>query len=127
MTHLLLLQAGDTTGVMSQASSGQEVTILKLIMNGGLLMIPIGILSIIAIYIFIERLLVLKKAGNNPVKFFSQVKELITAGNIEGAKLLCRQTDSPISRMMEKGISRLGSSLKMIDVSIENVGKLEIF
>jgi len=56
-----------------------------------------------------------------------KIKEQVLKGDINGAKLLCSQTDSPIARMIEKGISRIGSPLKNIEASIENVGKIEIF
>ena len=90
-------------------------------------MIPIFILSIMAIYIFIERLLIIRKAAQNPSGLMERVKSLVLNGDIVSARLLCGQTDTPIARMLEKGVSRIGSPLKNIEVSIENVGKIEIY
>ncbi len=90
-------------------------------------MIPIVLLSFVAIYIFFERFLTIRKANQDPDAFMHRIKEQVLKGDINGAKLLCSQTDSPIARMIEKGISRIGSPLKNIEASIENVGKIEIF
>lgn len=90
-------------------------------------MYPIVLLSFIAIYIFFERLLTLNKANQNPDALMSKVKELVLKGDINGAKLLCAQNNTPIARMIEKGISRIGSPLKNIEASIENVGRIEVF
>lgn len=90
-------------------------------------MIPIALMWIVAIYLFIERLLTIRKANQDPEAFMSKVKELVLRGDINGARMMCNRQDSPIARMIEKGISRIGSPLKTIEASIENVGKLEVF
>lgn len=90
-------------------------------------MIPIMLLSIVAIYIFFERLLNINKASLDPEPFMHKVKELVLRGDITGAKMLCSQDATPISQMIAKGLSRIGSPLKNIEASIENVGKIEIF
>ena len=90
-------------------------------------MIPIFALSIVAVYIFIERYMTIRKASSIEGNFISQIKDHMVSGNIDAAKQLCQRTDSPIARMIEKGLMRLGKPLKNIDVAIENVGKLEIF
>lgn len=90
-------------------------------------MIPIGLMWVVATYLFIERLLTINKANQDPGAFMSKVKELVLRGDITGARMMCNRQDSPIARMIEKGISRIGSPLKTIEASIENVGKLEIF
>lgn len=90
-------------------------------------MIPIGLMWIVATYLFIERMLTIRKANQEPEAFMSKVKELVLRGDINGARMMCNRQDSPIARMIEKGISRIGSPLKTIEASIENVGKLEVF
>jgi biopolymer transport protein ExbB len=105
----------------------QSLSIIELIMAGGFMVYPIILLSVFAVYIFFERYLTLNKANVDPVPFMSRVKELVLKGDINGAKVLCAQNETPIARMIEKGISRIGSPLKNIEASIENVGKLEIF
>lgn len=90
-------------------------------------MIPIAILWVLAIYLFVERWLTINKANEDPDPFMNKVKELVLKGDITGAKMLCAQNSTPIARMIEKGVSRIGSPLKNIEASIENVGKIEIF
>lgn len=90
-------------------------------------MIPIILSCVIAIYIFVERVLTIKKANENPNAFMGKIKELVLKGDINGAKILCAQHDTPVARMIEKGVQRIGSPLKTIEASIENVAKLELF
>ena len=90
-------------------------------------MIPIVLSSFIAVYVFVERVLTINKANKSPDAFISKIKELVLRGDISGAKLLCTQFDSPIARMIEKGVSRIGSPLKNIEASIENLAKIELF
>ena len=120
--------------LFQNATEGEEEVkqnLLDLIAQGG----PMGIaivgillvLSIIALYIFIERWLTIKRAGKVDTNFINNIRASVTSGNIEGAKALCRTTDSPVARMVEKGIMRIGKPLRDIDAAIENVGNLEIF
>jgi biopolymer transport protein ExbB len=81
----------------------------------------------VAVYIFVERVLTINKASQTPGNFTDKIRQLVGEGDTGGAKLLCTQTNTPIARMIEKGISRIGSPLKNIEVAIENVGKIEIF
>ena len=90
-------------------------------------MIPIAVLWVLAIYLFIERILTINKANEDPNAFMGKIKELVLRGDISGAKMLCSQNNTPVARMIEKGISRIGSPLKNIEASIENVGKIEVF
>ncbi len=108
-------------------ASDQSLSILELAKAGGVLMIPIVLSSVIAIYIFVERVLTINKANQSPDSFISKIKELVQRGDINGAKITCAQFDTPVARMIEKGISRIGSPLKNIEASIENVGKIELF
>jgi biopolymer transport protein ExbB len=105
----------------------QSIDVIDLAFKGGFMMIPIVLSSLLAVYIFIERFLTINKANADPEPFMAKVKELVVKGDINGAKLLVAQNDSPIARMIEKGLSRIGSPLKNIEASIENVGKIEIF
>ncbi len=115
----------------ANADEPVKQNLLDLIAKGG----PMGIaivsillvLSIIALYIFIERWLTIKRAGKVDENFINNIRASVAAGNIEGAKALCRNTDSPVARMVEKGVMRIGKPLRDIDAAIENVGNLEIF
>jgi biopolymer transport protein ExbB len=105
----------------------QEMSMWELFQAGGWMMYPLVLMSFVAVYIFIERLLTLNRANQIPEVFMGKVKELVLKGDIQGAKMLCAQNDSPIARMIEKGVSRIGSPLKNIEASIENVGRIEVF
>ncbi len=105
----------------------QSLSVWDLALKGGWIMIPLAILWVVAIYLFVERLLTINKANQDPDPFMSRVKDLVQKGDITGAKMLCSQNQSPIARMIEKGVSRIGSPLKTIEASIENVAKIEVF
>lgn len=122
---ILLQVVTDTTTALQSAD--QSISVFDLAIQGGFIMIPIFLLSIIAIYFFVERLMIINKANQSPEQFMNRVKESVLKGDINGARFLCAQQDSPVSRMIQKGLSRIGSPLKNIEASIENVGKLEIF
>jgi biopolymer transport protein ExbB len=109
------------------AATNQTISLWELTMAGGPLMIPLLICSIIAVYIFVERLRTINKANVNSDAFMGKIKELVVKGDINGAKILCSQHDTPVARMIEKGVTRIGSPLKNIEASIENVAKIEVF
>ena len=90
-------------------------------------MIPIFLLSIVAIYIYVERIRTIKRAQKIAPDFMDRIKKLVLDGDIKSARMICSQSESPIARMIEKGLSRIGSPLKNIEVSIENVGRIEIY
>ncbi len=117
------------TNDLESENGGQSL--FDIISSGGplgiLIMIILLILSIIALYIFIERMLTIKKAGQIDDSFMNNIRANVAAGNIVGAKALCQTTDSPVARMVEKGLQRIGKPLRDIDAAIENVGNLEIF
>ena len=117
-------QALDTVGV---GSAEQAISVWDLMLKGGYMMIPLIVLSLVAVSIFVERMFTIRSASKTPNQFIDKIKNLVTAGDISGARLLCSQTESPIAKMIEKGISRIGSPLKNIEVSIENVCKIEIY
>jgi len=105
----------------------QAISFIDLAMAGGPLMIPLVICSVIAIYIFVERLRTINRANVSSDSFMGKIKELVVKGDINGAKILCAQHDTPVARMIEKGVTRIGSPLKNIEAAIENVGKIEVF
>jgi len=104
-----------------------SVQFIDLLFQGGFMMIPILLLSLGAVYIFVERVMTIDKAAKTPEDFIDDVKAKVLNGDVNGAKVLCSDTDSPIARMIDKGVHRIGSPLKNIEVAIENVGKIEIF
>ncbi len=108
---------------------GNEVTLSfgELMIKGGWVMIPIVLLSLIAIYIFVERWYVIAKAGKEDMNFMDRIKDYIYDGKIEAATDLCKSSNTPASHMVEKGISRIGRPLNDVNTAIENVGKLEVY
>jgi biopolymer transport protein ExbB len=124
---MALLQLIMQQGVPSvETASEMKLTLLDLAIKGGWVMIPIILLSLVAAYIFIERYYIIRKATKEDQNFMNRIKDYIHDGKLEAALALCRSTESPSSRMIEKGISRLGRPLQDISTAIENVGRLEI-
>jgi biopolymer transport protein ExbB len=122
---MVLLQiASDTTALTPAAES---ISILDLAMKGGVIMIPLALMWVFALYIFFERLLTINKAGKVPATFMNNVKDLVIRGDINGAKLVCSQSDTPIARIIEKGIMRIGKPIENIEKSMENTGRLELY
>ena len=97
-----------------------------LAVQGGWIMIVLAVLSVLAIYIFIDKYLAVKKAGKNQDGFMQNIKNYIKEGKIDNAIDSCRNNNSPISRMIEKGLQRIGRPLNDVNTAIENVGKQEI-
>jgi biopolymer transport protein ExbB len=122
---LLALMLQDVSLPVEGAVS-RELTLLDLTIKGGWVMIPIILLSFVAAYIFIERYYVIRSASREDQNFMNRIKDYIHEGKIDAALALCKSTDSPSARMIDKGISRLGRPLQDISTAIENVGKLEI-
>lgn len=106
----------------------QTLSIIDLIIGGGwYIMIPLGILSVIAIYIFIERFLAIQKASKEDPQFMNQIRDFIHDGKIDAANHLCKQTEGTFPRMIEKGVKRIGKPLGDISAAVENVAKLEVY
>ncbi|MFP4488818.1 MAG: MotA/TolQ/ExbB proton channel family protein [Bacteroidales bacterium] len=99
----------------------------ELVLKGGWVMVPIILLSVIAIYIFFERFYVITKAGNEDRNFMNRIKDYIYDSKIDAAIALCKSNNSPASRMVEKGITRIGRPLNDVNTTIENIGKLEVY
>ena len=120
--------AVDTVNTAAPAApiADTSVPVIDLLMRGGLIMIPLVALSILSVYIIIERYITIRKAAGNPDAFMLSIRSLMVKGDLAGAKLLCAQTASPLARMVEKGLRRIGLPLKEIETSVENVGKIEI-
>jgi len=105
----------------------QSIQVIDLALKGGWIMIPLLLMSILAIYIFIERFFTIRKAGKEDVNFMNNIRDFILNGKMDAALSLCKATQTPISRMIEKGVSRIGRPLDDISASIENVAKLEVY
>lgn len=126
--QLLQIAVPDSSGVVSNAENASELSLsfLDMALKGGWIMIPIVLLLVIAVYIFIERFLTIRDAAKQDDAFMNTIKMYIHDGKLEEAKVLCKSTNGPLARMIEKGLSRIGKPLNDISAAIENVGKQEV-
>jgi len=109
----------------------KTLSLFDLMFSGGLggqiIIIILFVLLFAAVYIYFERLFAIKAASRVDKNFMHQIKDSVQSGNIESAKMRCAQSDSPVARLTEKGISRIGSPLEDINTAIENAGRLEVY
>jgi biopolymer transport protein ExbB len=127
----ILLQTNPEVADSSTAAAGgatpvEGINILDMLIKGGPIMIPIALCSVIAVYIMIERYFSIKKKFKINNNFMSSIKDNVVNGNIAAALNLCRTNPTPVAKMVEKGLIRIGKPLKDIEASMENVGNLEI-
>ncbi|RRO25601.1 MotA/TolQ/ExbB proton channel family protein [Flavobacteriaceae bacterium 14752] len=127
----LLQEVTDQADQVAEVSEEKSISILELLFSGGLggtiIIIILGVLLFAAIYIYFERLFAIKAASKTDKNFMSQIKDNVSSGNIEGAKVRCAQENSPVARLTAKGISRIGNPLEDINTAIENAGRLEVY
>jgi len=128
---LQITQLGSDTANAVAGQIGGEPTELtlslwQLALKGGWILAILAVFSIIAIYIFIERFLAIKRGSKEEKNFMNNIRDFIHDGRIDSAVTLCRNNNSPIARMIEKGLARIGKPLNDINAAIENVGKLEV-
>ena len=119
----------DSTGVALADAAGtasQELSVWSLCLKGGFIMIPLALLSIVSIYIFVERYLAISAAAREDNSFMELIKGYIHKGEIDDAIDLCKRTGTPHSRLIMKGISRIGRPMNDVLVTIENAGNMEI-
>ncbi|CAZ94968.1 MotA/TolQ/ExbB proton channel family protein [Zobellia galactanivorans] len=112
-------------------SEEKTLSVIDLIFNGGtgsvLIITVLFIMLFVALYIYFERIFAIKAASKIDSNFMNQIRDHVTNGKLEAAKLLCAQTDSPVARLTEKGVSRIGKPLDDINTAIENAGTLEVY
>jgi biopolymer transport protein ExbB len=122
----------DETAIQLDAEAVEKtLSIIELIKSGGvagqLIIALLTVLLVVALYIYFERLFTIKAASKVDPNFMSQIKNHVVNGKIDAAKAVCAQVDSPVSRLIDKGISRIGRPLADISSAIENAGKLEVY
>ncbi|NOY51937.1 MAG: MotA/TolQ/ExbB proton channel family protein [Chlorobi bacterium] len=124
----IILQIQETAQSLSGVGAEGEASlpILDLVIKGGWIMGVIGLLSLIAFYIFLERYFVIGRAAKEDKSFMNNIRSYIHEGKLESARALCVSNNSPIGRMIDKGLARIGKPLNDINAAIENIGKLEI-
>ncbi len=115
--------------VVDEAEITEEtISIVDLIIGGGwYIMIPLAILSIIAVYIFAERWMAIQRASKQDKDFMNRIKDYVSEGKLDAARSLCLSENTPVARMIDKGVARIGKPMDDVSASIENAGKLEIY
>ena len=114
------------TGVTDSAGAETTMSLFDFAAQGGWIMIVLALLSLVAVYIFVERWIAIKNASKVDVNFMNNIKDSIHEGKIKSALSLCQRNNSPVAHMIEKGIERIGRPLSDIQASVENVGSLEV-
>ncbi len=128
MIFNLLQVAADSSAFVPAVPVSQEMklSLIDMAVKGGWLMIVLLILSIMAIYIFGSKWWMIRKAGNINKNFMKDIRDLIHDGKIKSALALCQKYDSPVARLVEKGIERIGRPLPDIQAAVENMGNVEV-
>jgi len=141
MIHSLLLQvpaaASTVTTVVADTAKAaaavaataapDKISLLELLLKGGPIMYPLGLLLIISVFLLVERYIYIKRASRSGKNFMNSMRDVISSNNLEAAKALCKNADNPQARMVAKGISKIGMPYKDIEDAMENVGKIEVY
>lgn len=129
-TILSAVQDG-TEVILDDESAEKTLSIIELIKSGGfagqLIIMLLFVLLMVATYIYFERLFAIKAASKVDPNFMNQIKDHVSSGKVEAAKIICAQQNSPVSRLIDKGIARIGRPLEDINIAIENAGRLEVY
>jgi biopolymer transport protein ExbB len=130
---ITLLQVVDTAtklaGNMSSTDINKDgsISLGELLTMGGWIMLPLGILFVVMIFVFFERLIAIRKASKIEGNFMNIIRDHIVSGNVSAARSFAKNTNNPVARIIDKGIQRLGKPIENIEKSMENVGKLELY
>src|SRR5690625_4103732 len=132
MLNTLIQETAELAEDLEETVSEEKtLSFMELLFSGGIagntIIAILFILLIIGVYIYFERYFAIKTASKTDKHFMDQIREKVAGGNIEAAKIRCAQEDSPVARLTEKGISRIGSPLEDINSAIENAGQLEVY
>lgn len=127
----LFQDAVDDAAIGEGLSEEKTLSVIDLIVNGGagsiIIISILGVLLFVALYIYFERIFAIKAASKIDKNFMNQIRDHVSNGKLEAAQMLCAQTDSPVARLTEKGVSRIGKPLDDINTAIENAGTLEVY
>jgi biopolymer transport protein ExbB len=126
---ILLLQADTAmkTGAQAATAPVEKISLFHLLQEGGALMIPLLLCSLILVYVFVERFMAIRKASVVDPTFMIRLRQQIENGDLAGALTTCKTANTPLSRVIEKGVSRIGRPIDHIEKSMENTGKLEVY
>jgi biopolymer transport protein ExbB len=133
--HLFLLQIGDTArrltdslnAATANGAGAVKMNLFDLMKEGGILMLPLGFLLVLAIFFFFERLIAINKASKLDENFMNIIRDHIITGNVSASRSLAKNTNNSVARIIDKGLQRIGKPIDTIEKSMESVGKLEIY
>ncbi|MDP2413870.1 MotA/TolQ/ExbB proton channel family protein [Daejeonella sp.] len=130
---MLLLQIDTLNALADTAAStiqtmptSEELRFIELLFKGGWVMLPLALLAFMGLVIFVERYLTIRKASKDEMNLMLQVKQSVKSAKLDSALAICRNSNTPLGRILEKGLLRIGRPIKDIEGAIENVGKLEV-
>src|SRR5690554_345130 len=131
MLNFFIQEGAEAAQDMEPVAQEKTLSIMDLLLTGGpagqIIIAVLFVLLFVAVYIYFERLFAIKAATKMDNNFMNQIRDHVAKGNIQAAKVLCAQNNTPVSHLTEKGISRIGSPLEDINTAIENAGKLEVY
>ena len=104
----------------------ETLSLWSLVMDGGYIMIPLALMLIVSIYIFVERCIAISRASKEDSSFMGRIRDYVHEGDLESALQLCKKTDTPYARLIQKGVSRIGRPMQDVLVAIENTGNIEV-
>lgn len=127
-----LLQIADTLTQATRTAAGDanhdgHLSFFELLTMGGWIMIPLGIMLLLAVYVFAERAIAIRNAGRIDPNFMNIIRDHIVSGNISAARSFAKNTNNPVARIIDKGIQRIGKPIDSIEKSMDNVGTLEMY
>lgn len=120
-------QAVTKTVSLADKNGDGNLSLGELLRMGGFIMIPLVLLFLITIFVFVERLIAIRKASKIDSNFMNIIRDHIISGNVSAAKSFAKNTNNPVARIIDKGIQRIGKPIDAIEKSMENVGKLELY
>ena len=114
------------TAAAQTVQAAEDLRFIDLLIKGGWVMVPLAVLLFLGLVIFIERYMTIRKASRDESSLMVQVKQNILSGRLDSAIAICRNSNTPLGRMLQKGLLRIGRPIKDIEGAIENIGKLEV-
>lgn len=130
LLNVLLLQVVDTTlktAATAPPPPAEKISLFNLLAEGGALMIPLLLCSIIMVYVFVERLLAIRRASKLDPTLMVRIQQLVESRNVPGAVIACKNDKSPVARVLEKGLNRFDRPYEQVEKAMENTGKLEVY
>lgn len=116
-----------TSAAIASGATSSHMNLFDLLYNGGIIMIPLGLLFVLAVFFFFERWIAIRKASKIDANFMNIIRDNVVSGNVTAARAMAKNTDNPVARIIDKGLQRIGKPIDAIEKSMENIGKLEVY